>query len=227
MIHRDIKPGNLLVSQTGEVKLADFGLVKAPDINSAITMTIDGEVMGTPYFMSPEQCQSEELDHRSDIYSLGATYYSLLTGKQPYASHGAPLQIMFAHCDSDTPDPRDDDPAIPAACVELLNRAMEKSPQFRYQTAAEMHEAFAQLHLELTSGTGRNRHELPTAAARTTPATPSVPAIKAEDAATSYSKRYSHMPSICPRALRAASWATLGLAAAAATAIATATAWCL
>jgi len=191
MIHRDIKPGNILLSRAGGVKLADFGLVASPSISSEITM--DGEVMGTPYFMSPEQCQSEDLDHRSDIYALGATYYSLLTGLQPYASHGAPLQIMFAHCDSDVPDPRDDDPEIPEVCVELLQRAMAKSPSDRFQSALEMQAAFEDALQTLSSPTDSGAAVMPAVV-------------------TSSVKKYSTRTH-CPHAVQTAAYVTAAVAA--------------
>jgi serine/threonine protein kinase len=82
LVHRDIKPSNLLMTETGSVKVADFGLVKAALGDRGVTQA--GQVLGTPYFMSPEQCESKPVDGRSDIYSLGATYYTLLTGLHPY-----------------------------------------------------------------------------------------------------------------------------------------------
>ncbi len=194
MIHRDIKPGNLLLTQRGEVKLADFGLVKSSGIASEIKLTLDDEVMGTPYFMSPEQCQSEELDARSDIYALGATYYSLLTAKQPYADHGVPLQIMFAHCDCDIPDPREHDQNIPAACVEVMQRAMAKEPKDRYQTAAEMQQAF-EAALSNITGTTSNAPAPPVASSATLPQT--------EIQVTPQLSR-NHTPRLCPHAVRAA-----------------------
>jgi serine/threonine protein kinase len=83
LFHRDVKPANLMRAADGSVKVADFGLAKgAADAGRHQTPT--GMVVGTPFFLSPEQCQAKPVDHRSDLYSLGATYYSLLTGKPPY-----------------------------------------------------------------------------------------------------------------------------------------------
>ena len=137
LVHRDIKPANLLLSEDGTVKVADFGLAKIKAIG-APTLTSPNQVMGTPYFMSPEQCEFRPVDARSDIYSLGATYYSLLTGQNPYAERDSLVQVMYAHCQADVPDPRDVDPAIPEACSAIIARAMAKAPGDRYQTAAEM-----------------------------------------------------------------------------------------
>ncbi len=116
MIHRDIKPSNLLRNAEGAVKLADFGLAKRT-IGAGQHLTLTGQVVGTPYYMSPEQCQSNTLDARSDIYSLGATYYSLLTGVTPYHDIESTVQVMFAHVHGDPLDPRKINPAVPEACA--------------------------------------------------------------------------------------------------------------
>ena len=137
LVHRDIKPANLLQTDDGTIKVADFGLAKIRT-GSVPTMTNPGQIMGTPYFMSPEQCESKPVDGRSDIYSLGATYYSLLTGRDPYSDSESMVQVMFAHCHADVPEPRDVKPQVPAACSAIIARAMAKSPEDRYQTVEEM-----------------------------------------------------------------------------------------
>jgi serine/threonine protein kinase/WD40 repeat protein len=136
LVHRDIKPLNLMCSHDGAVKLVDFGLAKAIH-SSATPLTKDGMVVGTPEYMSPEQCRSEPLDHRTDLYSLGAAYYTLLVGEPPYPEE-TPLQVMFAHCDKPIPDPRQRIPDIPAACVAIIQRAMAKQPIDRFGTASQM-----------------------------------------------------------------------------------------
>lgn len=137
MIHRDIKPANLLRTADGTVKVADFGLAKCV-VEASQQITQAGQVVGTPYFMSPEQCESRPLDHRSDIYSLGATYYSLLTGSNPYQEAASTVQVMFAHCHGEVLDPRKVNNKLPEACSRIVRRAAAKQPAERYQSAEEM-----------------------------------------------------------------------------------------
>jgi urea transport system substrate-binding protein len=136
LIHRDIKPDNFMRAADGSVKVADFGLAKAADAGRHFTQT--GMVVGTPSFMSPEQCESGTLDHRSDLYALGATYYTLLTGKYPYEDAKSTAQLMYQHCHGPTLDPRAVNPAIPEACSRIIARAMAKAPADRYPSAEHM-----------------------------------------------------------------------------------------
>ncbi|MFO0654760.1 MAG: serine/threonine-protein kinase [Polyangia bacterium] len=139
IIHRDIKPDNILCSPAGTAKLADFGLVKELHIEDSAGLTQSGVVVGTPLFMSPEQCTAQPLDPRSDIYSLGCTFYALLTGSPPFPTGSVP-QIMLQHCKSKVPDPRVLAPDVPEAIVRVVERSTTKRPG-RYQTAAEMQAA--------------------------------------------------------------------------------------
>ncbi len=137
IIHRDIKPDNILCSPAGTAKLADFGLVKELHIEDNAGLTQSGVVVGTPLFMSPEQCTAQPLDARSDIYSLGCTFYALLTGSPPFPTGSVP-QIMLQHCKSRVPDPRVLAPDVPEAIVRVVERSTAKRPEDRYQSAAEM-----------------------------------------------------------------------------------------
>ena len=132
-----MKPANLLVSADGAIKIADFGLAK-PTVGGDHQLTRQGQILGTPYFMSPEQCETLELDHRSDIYSLGATYYALLTGANPYASEGSVVRIMQAHCEGEVLDPRKVNRLVPDACAMIVAKAAAKRPEDRYQSVEEM-----------------------------------------------------------------------------------------
>src|SRR6516165_2108029 len=137
LIRRDIKPANFMRAADGSVKVADFGLAKAV-AGAGRHFTQTGMVVGSPFFMSPEQCEAKPLDHRSDLYSLGATYYSLLTGKQPYQGTGSVPQLMYLHCHGPIPDPRSINPAIPEACSRIIARAMAKAPADRYPSIDAM-----------------------------------------------------------------------------------------
>jgi urea transport system substrate-binding protein len=135
LLHRDIKPANLLRDADGTVKLTDFGLAKAADADGGLQLTQAGRVVGTPAYMSPEQCHAEPLDARSDVYSLGATYYGLLTGRGPYAESTSIPKVMYAHCYQPPPDPREAVPDVPEGCALVVARAMAKSPDDRYPDA--------------------------------------------------------------------------------------------
>ena len=140
LVHRDIKPENLMLTEDRIVKIVDFGLAKLLDATddgkSAVTKV--GQVMGTPQFMSPEQFGGSQIDHRSDIYSLGGTLYQLLTGRFPFTNCKTIVQMMYAHLEKPVPDPRELRAELPEGCHEIITRAMAKSPDARYQDAAEM-----------------------------------------------------------------------------------------
>ncbi len=136
LVHRDIKPSNLMQSEDGTVKLTDFGLARSNDSTDA-TMTGSGSVLGTPQYMSPEQCRSERADERSDLYAMGATYFALLTGRPPYQGN-APLLIMNSHLLDPVPDPREFEPTVPQACSDIIRRAMAKDPDDRYRDATAL-----------------------------------------------------------------------------------------
>lgn len=139
LIHRDLKPGNILLAKKGEIKIADFGLAKWLG-ETERSMTAKGTVLGTPEYMSPEQCSSDLVTPQSDLYSLGASYFALLTGRPPFVCE-QPVQTMFAHCSQPPPDPREFVPEIPAACAEIVRRAMAKQPHERFASATEMQTA--------------------------------------------------------------------------------------
>jgi serine/threonine protein kinase len=138
IVHRDIKPANLLRTAEGSVKLADFGLARR--LGPAQKSPAARPPCGTPHYMSPEQCRGEECDERTDIYALGATYHTLLTGRTPYAA-AAPVQIMFAHCSAPVPDPRHIHRQLPSACADVVMRAMAKKRVDRYDSARDMQHA--------------------------------------------------------------------------------------
>jgi|GEM_PF-1204184 len=148
LIHRDLKPANILLREDGGVKLADFGLVRPSDA-AAAGLTSRHAVMGTPHYMSPEQCRGEVVGHLTDLYSLGATWFALLTGRPPFDGPDA-MTIMFAHCSTPLPDPRSIRPDIPDACARILQRVMSKEPAERFASAAALLTALDELLNEPT-----------------------------------------------------------------------------
>jgi serine/threonine protein kinase len=137
MVHRDIKPQNIMFTGESAVKLLDFGLAKTDAIGDT-ALTQEGTILGTPDFMSPEQCTAGEVSPQSDLYSLGATYFALLTGQPPYASQGSYMTVMFAHCNRPVPELSGVRPGIPLACDAIVQRAMAKAPEERYASATDM-----------------------------------------------------------------------------------------
>ncbi len=138
VIHRDIKPDNILVTRDGSVKLADLGLAKVKDTQEAHkSLTISGEVMGTPYYMSPEQTRdTRSVDARSDIYSLGATFYRMVTGEPPFQGN-SPFEVMANIQKGPVPNPADRFPDIPWVYAQLVMKMMATDPAARFQSAAE------------------------------------------------------------------------------------------
>jgi WD40 repeat protein len=137
VIHRDVKPANILFDVSDEPYLSDFGIVKivAPDEGS---FTVTGSVVGTPAYMSPEQARGDkEIDCRSDIYSLGATVFEMLSGKKPYEAD-TPMGVLVKHLTDPIPQVLEANPALPAACDMLIHKAMAKHPDERFATSGEL-----------------------------------------------------------------------------------------
>lgn len=142
LVHRDIKPANLLMMADGSVKITDFGIAKALSSHS-LNLTQTGQIIGTPNFMSPEQCEGRDVTPRSDIYSLGATYYSLLVGRRPFSEQESLVSIINAHCNASPPDPREVTSEIPPWCCDIISHAMAKRPDDRFATVDAMRSALA------------------------------------------------------------------------------------
>ncbi|MBM3862211.1 MAG: serine/threonine protein kinase, partial [Verrucomicrobia bacterium] len=138
LIHRDIKPDNIYLSNNGEVKLGDLGLAKS--VSSTLTgLTPFGGSMGTPHFVSPEQARgNRDVDFRADIYSLGCTLYYMLTGQLPYGRDGDALAIVHKHVYEPPPAILKVWPDCPPALAALVTRMVEKKPEDRYQNYDEV-----------------------------------------------------------------------------------------
>jgi len=134
IIHRDIKPGNIMMTNDGQVKVSDFGLAR--DVLQGRDIVGEGHCLGTPRYMSPEQALGDQPTAASDLYSLAATYYALLTGHAPFDGAND-REIMKKQVTEAVPDPRQFIPSLPVAVFRFFERAMAKQPEDRYQTADE------------------------------------------------------------------------------------------
>ena len=142
LVHRDIKPGNILLSEDGKVQVTDFGIARA---EAGSTMTQTGTILGTAYYLSPEQAQGLQLDGRSDIYSLGVVVYEMLTGRRPFEGD-SPVSIAYKHVREMPRTPSAHRADVPQALEAIVMTAMAKRPEDRYSSAALMRrdlEAFA------------------------------------------------------------------------------------
>jgi eukaryotic-like serine/threonine-protein kinase len=136
IVHRDIKPGNVMLTRNGEVKVMDFGIARAVS-DAQATMTQTAQVIGTAQYLSPEQARGERVDARSDLYSTGCLLYELLTGRPPFLGD-SPVAIAYQHVRENPVPPSRLDPEIPAWADSIVLRAMAKDPAQRYQSAADM-----------------------------------------------------------------------------------------
>lgn len=146
VIHRDIKPGNIFILPDQHAKVVDFGIARAPNRVNREGITTSGatlfqnNLIGTPNYMSPEQASGKTVSNLTDIYSLGAVMYEMLTGQKPFqaADNDKLLQLI---CSRSPKPPADIRPGIPTKLSRIVMKAMEKAPELRYQTATEMEQA--------------------------------------------------------------------------------------
>ncbi|MGV0837113.1 Stk1 family PASTA domain-containing Ser/Thr kinase [Mycolicibacterium thermoresistibile] len=144
IIHRDVKPANIMISKTGAVKVMDFGIARAiADSGNSVTQT--AAVIGTAQYLSPEQARGETVDSRSDVYSLGCVLYEILTGEPPFIGD-SPVAVAYQHVREDPIPPSQRNPAISPELDAVVLKALAKNPDNRYQTAAEMRADLVRVH---------------------------------------------------------------------------------
>ena len=137
VVHRDVKPGNVLVTPAGQVKVADFGIARAITANADENLTQVGTVMGTATYFSPEQARGDAVDPRSDIYSLGCVLYELVVGRPPFTGD-TPVAIAYQHVQESPTPPRQVNPELPTAIEAIILKCLAKNPANRYPTAEDL-----------------------------------------------------------------------------------------
>jgi len=136
IVHRDVKPGNVMITPTGAVKVMDFGIARAV-ADAGATVTATAAVIGTAQYLSPEQARGENVDARSDVYSTGCLLYELLTGHPPFTGD-SPVAVAYQHVRETARPPSSANPDVSQALDAIVMKALAKNPANRYQTAAEM-----------------------------------------------------------------------------------------
>jgi serine/threonine-protein kinase len=168
LIHRDIKPENLMLTRKGQVKVADFGLCREQG-DEALHLTQEGVTLGTPMYMSPEQVRGLGLDPRSDLYSMGVTFYHMLAGVPPFRAETA-VAVALKHLQEQPIDLSVHRPDLPPELVKLVMKLMAKRPEDRYQSAADLDRELVRLRGIVT--TTQSIPSLPTLEPAATPAPP-------------------------------------------------------
>ncbi|HBW22682.1 MAG: hypothetical protein A2X28_01490 [Elusimicrobia bacterium GWA2_56_46] len=178
VIHRDIKPANIMLLENGELRVADFGIARI----QASSKTATGTVLGTPYYMSPEQIAGKKVDGRADLFSLGVTLYELLTGERPWKGGEAVGTLFFQISSDPYPDPLLIRPELPKEILPIIDKALKKNPDERYQTGAEMAADIRRL-LHKPAGSGAAAPKPETKPQTAQPLSPAQPAPKPAAAA--------------------------------------------
>ncbi len=147
IVHRDIKPENIMLTRSGEVKVADFGLARLPGKGEAVDLTQAGMTLGTPLYMSPEQVEGNPLDPRSDIYSFGVTCYQMLVGSPPFDGETA-LSVAVQHLKKSPDSLENQRPDLPPALCRIVHKMLAKAPADRHQSARELLRELRPVQLE-------------------------------------------------------------------------------
>jgi len=163
ILHRDIKPSNILIDAKGRVKVADFGLAKHEGVD--VSVTVSGQALGTPLYMPPEAARGERFDARSDLYSLGATFYHALAGRPPFQAD-TPALLIVKHLEGRVPPLQDLALDCPTALCRAIHRLLRKNPAERYESADKLLEVLARIETRL-----RAEESTPTQTVPTTPGT--------------------------------------------------------
>ncbi|MCE9615954.1 MAG: serine/threonine protein kinase [Lentisphaerae bacterium] len=135
MVHRDIKPANIMIDPAGRVRVTDFGIARVASANTQLT--VDGSFLGTPQYMSPEQCEGKDIDGRSDLYSLGLTFYELVSGRKPFDAE-TPGSIIVKIVNGDLLSIRTASPDLPGPVCDVIDKMLQRDPAQRYQSADEL-----------------------------------------------------------------------------------------
>jgi len=149
VVHRDVKPSNILIGNDGKVKILDFGIARILG-EEGRNLTKTGTQMGTVFYMSPEQVQGKKVDHRSDIYSLGVTFYQMLTGVNPYIGITTEYEIYNKIVREDLQNPQEIYPGVSDYMVSILTKALSKGPEKRFATCDEFLKALEIKHVDFT-----------------------------------------------------------------------------
>src|SRR5437764_632617 len=165
VVHRDVKPDNILLDRGGHVLVTDFGIAKAAQEATVSQLTTEGMVVGTPQYMSPEQATGDKLDARSDIYSLGILLYQMLAGEPPFDGESA-QSILMKQATADPPPIHDHRGDVPAPLTAALDRMLAKDPAERYQTAEAASRALVEAVPAAAGVTGPERAGMPRVAIR-------------------------------------------------------------